>query len=109
MGRWPPSSILPPHNFPDIIAEVYFCPFAHVGGIEGDGVEPASLVLTGPMAVLKMSAGSTQSCQDIGGYFAAGDFAPPVGIKSVAGRETGLGAASEGVSCAEGASDQSGG
>jgi hypothetical protein len=38
------------HFFPDVIAEVFYCPRGRVWGVRGDGVEPASLYVTDPDA-----------------------------------------------------------
>ncbi len=34
------------HIFPDVVAEAYYCPYGHIWGLRGDGVEPVTLGLT---------------------------------------------------------------
>jgi hypothetical protein len=38
------------HIFPDITAEVFYCPHGRVWGLRGDGVVPTSLYITDPHA-----------------------------------------------------------
>ena len=38
------------HIYPEIVGEVYWCPYGRVWGIRGDGVEPDSLPLDDPDA-----------------------------------------------------------
>ena len=38
------------HFFPDVVAQVYFCPIGKVWGVRGDWVEPASLYVSDPDA-----------------------------------------------------------
>jgi hypothetical protein len=38
------------HLFPDVVAEVYFCPYGKVWGVRGSGIERASLYVTDPDA-----------------------------------------------------------
>jgi hypothetical protein len=38
------------HMFPEIVAEIYWCPWGRAWGVRGDGVAPASLYVTDPDA-----------------------------------------------------------